>query len=101
MHGIPAYYTAGLRANFAGSDLIVETGSARRKLWLQVKSGAPILKSHVYLTQCGGNDDLAHDKFDADFVIFVNLALAVAKAHRHEGDLGFEHLSMFVAPSAA
>jgi hypothetical protein len=42
MHGIPAYNTGGLRANFAGSDLIIETGDQRKKLWLQVKTGAPI-----------------------------------------------------------
>jgi len=34
MHGIPAYFTGGLRSNFAGSDLIVETTDARKKLWV-------------------------------------------------------------------
>ncbi len=35
MHGIPAYFTGGLRSNFAGSDLIVETRNQRVKLWVQ------------------------------------------------------------------
>lgn len=48
MHSIPAYFTGGLRINFAGSDLIVETAERRRKLWVQVKTGAPILKDHVH-----------------------------------------------------
>ena len=60
----------GLRSNFAGSDLIVETKGPRRKLWVQVKAGAPLLKEHVYLTQCAGDHDLEIQKFDADFVIF-------------------------------
>jgi hypothetical protein len=32
MHGIPAYNTSGLRANFAGSDLIVDTSDA----WMSI-----------------------------------------------------------------
>jgi len=52
MHGIAAYFTGGLRNNFAGSDLIVETKDQRAKLWVQVKTGAPALKDHIYLTQC-------------------------------------------------
>jgi hypothetical protein len=43
MHGITAYFTGGLRNNFAGSDIIVETKDPRRKLWVQMKTGAPIL----------------------------------------------------------
>jgi hypothetical protein len=41
MHGIPPYHTGGLRSNFAGSDLIVDTADPRQKLWIQVKTGAP------------------------------------------------------------
>ena len=98
MHGIPAYSTGGLRANFAGSDLIVETGDPRTKLWVQVKTGAPILKDHVYLTQCAGDGDLAGDKFAADFVVFVNLDLKLAKSHNHDGTLGFPALTFYVVP---
>ena len=100
MHGIPAYHTGGLRSNFAGSDLIVETSNPRLKLWIQVKSGAPILKDQVYLTQCAGDDDLHGDKFAADFVVFVNLELRSAKAHSHDGSLDFKHLSFYVVPRA-
>jgi hypothetical protein len=98
MYGIPAYFTGGLRANFAGSDLIVETSDPRTKLWVQVKTGAPTLKEHVYLTQCKGPEDLAQDKFDSDFVVFVNILQKVALSHKHSGELSFEHLSFFIVP---
>ncbi|MBM3814869.1 MAG: hypothetical protein FJW20_24860 [Acidimicrobiia bacterium] len=99
MHGIAAYFTGGLRNNFAGSDLIVETKDQRRKLWVQVKTGAPVLKDHVYFTQCAGDGDLTTDKFDSDFVVLVNLQPQAALKHAHQGELGFEHLSFFVVPS--
>jgi hypothetical protein len=99
MHGVPAYFTGGLRSNFAGSDLIVETGNQRNKLWVQVKTGAPILKDHVYLTQCAGDADLGVPKFDSDFIVFVNLNARFAKNHAHEGQLSFEHLSFYVVPA--
>lgn len=98
MHGIRAYFTGGLRANFAGSDLIVETGDPRQKLWVQVKTGAPTLKDYVYLTQCKGDEDLFGDKFDSDFVVFVNLDQKTALTHQHDGSLDFNHLSFFVVP---
>jgi hypothetical protein len=98
MNGIPAYHTGGLRNNFAGSDLIVETADPRSKLWIQVKTGAPILKDHVYFTQCAGDDDLNCDKFAADFVVFVNLDLRKAQSHSHDGSLNFAHLSFYVVP---
>lgn len=98
MHGIPAYHTGGLRANFAGSDLIVETSDPRVKLWVQVKAGAPILKGHVYLTQCAGDHELQGGKFVSDFVVFVNIELYRAKSHTHDGSLGFDHLSFYVVP---
>lgn len=101
MNGIPAYFTGGLRSNFAGSDLIVETKNLRRKLWVQVKTGAPILKNHVYLTQCAGDEDLATDKFDADFVVFVNIDTRIGLGHTHAGELNFEHLSFYVLPRDA
>lgn len=101
MHGIPAYFTGGLRLNFAGSDLIVETTDARKKLWVQVKTGAPILKNHVYLTQCKGECDLEIEKFEADFVVFVNIETKVGTKHVHAGELGFEHLSFYVLPRDA
>ncbi|MDR0775865.1 MAG: hypothetical protein LBE81_04425 [Azonexus sp.] len=99
MHGIPAYFTGGLRNNFAGSDLIVETKSQRAKLWVQVKTGAPILKDHVYLTQCAGDRDLDVPKFESDFVVFVNLDTHPALKHTHAGELGFEHLSFYIVPA--
>lgn len=99
MHGIPAYFTGGLRSNFAGSDLIVETRDQRTKLWVQVKTGAPILKNHVYLTQCSGENDLTAEKFESDFVVFVNLQTRPALKHTHEGELSFEHLSFYIVPS--
>lgn len=98
MHGIRAYNTGGLRANFAGSDLIVETGDLRKKLWVQVKTGAPILKEHVYLTQCSGDADLEVAKFSSDFVVFVNLDLRAAKSHAHNGLLDFDALTYYVVP---
>jgi hypothetical protein len=101
MNGIPAYFTGGLRNNFAGSDLIVETQDQRTKLWVQVKTGAPILKGHVYLTQCAGEVDLEGEKFAADFVVFVNLDTRVALRHSHSGELSFEHLSFYVVPRHA
>lgn len=98
MHGIPAYHTGGLRNNFAGSDLIVESPNPRQKLWLQVKTGAPTLRNHVYLTQASGPADLESPKFASDFVVFVNLSNRTAKSHRHDGTLSFEHLSFYVVP---
>lgn len=98
MNGIRAYDTAGLRANFAHSDLLIETTDPRRPLWVQVKSGYPVRRDSVYLTQCLGESDREGDKFAADFVVFVNLEPSVAKAHDHDGSLKFEHLSFFVMP---
>ena len=99
MNGIRAYHTGGLRLNFAGSDLIVETKDPRQKLWIQVKAGAPTLKGHVYLTQCAGDKDLNNKKkFAADFVIFVNLDPKMAKSHLHDGSFNFEHLSFYIVP---
>jgi hypothetical protein len=79
--------------------LIVETKDRRAKLWVQVKTGAPILKDHIYLTQCAGDCDLTTDKFDSDFVVFVNLQTRVSIKHAHRGELGFEHLTFFVVPA--
>jgi hypothetical protein len=98
MHGIRAYNTGGLRANFAGSDLIVETGDLRKKLWVQVKTGAPNVKDHVYLTQCSGDADLEKAKFSSDFVVFVNLDVRAAKSHSHDGTLDFGALTFYVVP---
>ena len=94
MHGILAYSTGSLKANFAGSDLlIVDAADPRRKLWVEVKTGFPTRKNHVYLTQSAGEKDLTHPKFAADFVVFVNLDAKAAKAHIHDGALDFQHLS--------
>src|SRR5687768_16009710 len=72
MHGIAAYNTGGLRANFAGSDLIIDTANPKVKRLVQVKTGyCPT--SRVYLTQCTGEADLSDDRFVSDFVIFVNI----------------------------
>ena len=69
------------------------------KSWVQVKTGAPILKDHIYLTQCSGDEDLNQPKFESDFVIFVNLETRLALRHLHQGELGFEHLSFYVVPA--
>jgi hypothetical protein len=98
MHGIPAYNTAGLRANFAGSDLIVDTADPRRKLLVQVKTGYCRPKDLVYLTQCAGEVDLTRDKFVADFVVFVNLEYEAGSTHQHDGTLDFRHLAYYVVP---
>ncbi len=98
MHGIPAYFTGGLKVNFAGSDLIVDTTDPRRKLWIQVKTGYPTCKNYVYLTQSAGERDLTQPKFVADFVVFVNLDAEVARKHTHNGELDFSALSYYVVP---
>ena len=100
MHGIPAHNTGGLRANFAGSDLIVESSDLRNGIWVQVKTGAPTLKNYVYLTQCAGDKDLTAPKFSADFVVFVNLEVRTAKSHTHDGSLDFQSLSFYIVPGA-
>lgn len=98
MNGIPAYNTAGLRANFAGSDLIIDTDDPKKKLLVQVKTGFSPARNQVYLTQCAGECDLKEDKFVADFVVFVNLDRKAGNAHQHDGSLGFEHLTFYVVP---
>lgn len=97
MHGIPAHNTNGLRANFAGSDLIVDTANPRRKLLVQVKSGYA-RTSEVYFTQSTGLQDLNMGKFKADFVVFVNIDHKIGQKHQHDGTLRFEHFSFFVVP---
>lgn len=101
MHGIRAWDTGGLRRNFAGSDLLIDTPSLHRKLLVQVKTGYITTPGHVYLTQCTGERDMTDDKFDADFVVFVNLDPRVAAAHEHDGSLDFSHLSFYVVPRDA
>jgi hypothetical protein len=101
MHGIPAYNTAGLRANFAGSDLIVDTVDLKRKLLVQVKTGYCRSGDWVYLTQCAGEADLVTEKFVSDFVVFVNIDFKIGSTHQHEGSLDFKHLTFFVVPNSA
>lgn len=98
MHGIPAYSTAGLRANFAGSDLLVDTADPKRKLLVQVKTGYRPSSATVYMTQCSGEDELVEDKFVSDFVVFVNLDRKIGTKHEHRGELDFQHLTFFVVP---
>ena len=98
MHGIQAHFTGGLKRNFAGSDLLIETAKERHKLWVQVKSGYTKTKGQVYLTQSAGEIDLKVDKFTADFVVFVNIDAKTAAGHDHDGKLGFEHLSFYIVP---
>lgn len=43
--------------------------------------------------------DLSGDKFESDFVVFVNLQTRAALKHEHRGELGFEHLSFYVLPA--
>jgi hypothetical protein len=100
MHGIRAYSTSGLRANFAGVDLLIESGKVPGHLVrVQVKTGYIKTPGHVYLTQCAGEKDLERDKFNADFVVFVGIDPKTASAHDHDGSLGFEHLSFYVVPT--
>jgi len=101
MHGIPAYFTGGLKINFAGSDLILDTVDPRRKLWVQVKTGYPTRKNYAYLTQATSEKDLTQPKFTADFVVFVNLYDKVAKSHTHNVELDFHNLSYYVVPRDA
>jgi hypothetical protein len=98
MHGIQAHNTNGLRANFAKCDLIVDTIDPRRKLLIQVKSGYARFAKEVYLTQASGDRDLEVPKFEADFVVFVNIDQKVGEAHTHEGELDFQHLVFYVVP---
>ena len=98
MHGILAYNTGGLRANFAGSDLIVDTPDPKKKLWIQVKTGFSATREQIYMTQCTGESELIKDKFVADFVVFVNLDRKAGMAHLHDGTLSFEHLAFYVVP---
>ena len=101
MNGVPAHNTNGLRANFAGSDLIVDTQDPRRKLLVQVKTGFSPTRDRVYLTQASGEDDLTKDKFKADFVVFVNMNKKAGESHSHRGTLDFSHLTYYVVPAAA
>ena len=98
MHGIAAYNTAGLRANFAGSDILVDTSDPRHKLLVQVKTGYNPSPEWVYMTQCSGEDELQRPKFVSDFVVFVNLDKKTGMKHTHDGSLDFQHLSFYVVP---
>ena len=100
MHGIPAYNTGGLRANFAGSDLIIDTSDPKTKKLVQVKTGYSPTKDRVYLTQCKGEVDLHGDKFISDFVVFVNIDKKIGSTHSHNGEFSFEHLKFFIVPQA-
>lgn len=101
MNGIPAYNTGGLRANFAGSDLIIDTEDPKIKRLVQVKTGYSPTKDKVYLTQCKGDCDLVGNKFVSDYVVFVNIDKKAGSSHSHDGSLGFEHLTFYVAPRSA
>lgn len=98
MYGIPAYNTAGLRANFAGSDLLVDTNDPTRKLLIQVKTGYNPSSDWVYMTQCSGEQELDRPKFVSDFVVFVNLDKKAGTKHTHNGELDFQHLTYYVVP---
>ena len=98
MNGIPAHNTNGLRANFAGSDLIIDTADPSKKLLVQVKAGFSPSKGQVYLTQASGEVDLKKPKFKANFVVFVNIDRKAGQSHRHRGTLDFKHFTFFVVP---
>lgn len=99
MNGVAAHNTNGLRANFAGCDLIIDTDDPRKKKLIQVKTGYSPAKGQVYLTQASGEDDLTQDKFHADFVVFVNIDKKTGEKHQHDGTLSFEHLVYYVVPA--
>jgi hypothetical protein len=101
MNGIAAYNTGGLRANFAGSDLIINTADPKVKRLVQVKTGYCSSGGKVYLTQCKGETDLTEEKFVSDFVVFVNIDKKAGTSHKHDGSLRFEHLSFYVVPREA
>ena len=101
MNGVPAHNTNGLRANFAGSDLIIDTADPSKKLLVQVKTGYSPAKSQVYLTQASSELDLTGPKFKANFVVFVNIDKKVGQAHQHRGTLDFQHFNFFVVPVKA
>jgi hypothetical protein len=94
----PCVQHRGLRANFAGSDLIIDTADPKLKKLVQVKTGYAPTKDKVYLTQCKGEVDLEGDKFVSDFVVFVNIDKKVGSTHNHDGSFGFEHLEFYVVP---
>ncbi|WP_293995479.1 hypothetical protein [Sphaerotilus sp.] len=98
MNGVPAHNTNGLRANFAGSDIIIDTSDPSKKLLVQVKTGYSPAKKQVYLTQATGEQDLENPKFKADFVVFVNIDKKAGESHQHRGTLGFEHFTYFIVP---
>lgn len=98
MHGVAAHNTNGLRANFAGSDIIIDTGDPRTKRLVQVKTGYSPTKGQIYLTQASGDNDLEEDKFQCDFVVFVNIDKKTGEKHQHDGLLSFEHLVYYVVP---
>ncbi len=98
MHGIPAHNTNGLRANFSGCDLIVDTHNPRKKILVQVKSGYARFEKEVYFTQASGSADLVEEKFKADFVVLVNIEQKIGESHTHDGELKFEHLHFYVIP---
>ncbi|MCU0837172.1 MAG: hypothetical protein MUE49_00430 [Rhodospirillales bacterium] len=99
MHGIAAYNTGGLRANFAGSDLIIDTDDPKTKRLVQVKTGCSPVNGYVYLTQCKGEEDLGADgKFVADFIVFVNIDKTVGGLHQNDGQLDFQHLTFYIMP---
>jgi hypothetical protein len=95
MHGIRAHINVAKRA-----ELTIASSNPKTTKVVQVKGGYSPVKGMVYLTQCKGEDDLIGDKFDADFVVFVNIETKVGKSHQHDGSLGFEHLQFFVLPRA-
>jgi len=99
MNGIAAHNTNGLRANFAGCDIIIDTNDPRKKKLVQVKTGYSPAKGQIYLTQATGDQDLSNNKFHADFVVFVNIDKKMGEAHRHDGTLSFEHLVYYVVPA--
>jgi hypothetical protein len=101
MHGIPAHNTNGLRANFAGCDLIADTDDPRRKILIQVKTGYSPTRGQVYLTQATGEADLTEDRFHADFVVFMNIDKKAGEGHSHDGSLDFEHFTYYIVPVEA
>lgn len=101
LNGVPAHNTNGLRANFAGSDLIIDTADPSRKLLVQVKTGFSPAKGKVYLTQASGVADLKEPKFKADFVVFANIDRKAGQSHQHRGTLDFKHFTFYVVPAKA
>jgi hypothetical protein len=73
MNGLAAYRTGSLTTHFAGADVVVARARPERPVWIEVKSGYPVKRDHVYLTQFSSDDKhQCDDKLDfSDLSFYV------------------------------